>query len=889
MSSSDSNLQKFLIPLEEIKRATNDFSHEIKIGEVSTYVIYPGSKYYRGTLSDRWKNRTAFIKRLARHSAITDKEFYNEINFASRFNHENIISFIGYCHEGDEMILVTEYAINGSLEDYLLDPDKLLSLTWPQRLKICIGAAKGLYYLHSGLGEGYNVIHGNFKSKSVWLDENLEAKLCSFYFSKEVGMYQKDSLQVGMVNSLYVDPIYMESCFVRPEADAYSFGVVLFELLIGMLANHRKAIGDGKPLNLKNLVRRYYKDGLDTLIDPSIKDQIDRRSFLTVREIAYKCISLNLNDRPSMDRIVKRIREALDIHVSQMFGFCRYNGIDKMENLIDSLNMVWIGKLRLHVNIARFDRNKGFSPNQTFTKKHEPDVKKHEHAASTSVKRGVYNSQPFVNVVKGVSNGEKMDSECTPVDDSPTVIVSQDDDNELELALIGCHKDFRSIANSKTICRNEGFTGVEVKYLGGLWVMFVFNDKQVKDSFLKHEGIVSWFSSLEPWHDDFVLKERLVWLEIEGVPIRSWNNDTFKSICKKWGKVLFIDDTDSSNRFSIRLCIKSTHTSLIFASTLVTLNGVTYAFRGERICRWTLTFAPEVAENEEEGSVDKSSNAKSNNDEEDKVESVGEFFDNNGNETHFNKDEENMVAKDIVHQPTNSDPFELESLIAKNGNYQKQGSSIPKFPPGFTQSDGSDIKRDLSDVCKPVAREDRDETSVHYESKSIQPEDEVTKKHVGVSMIQQVEDTIKVSTALGFNMEGCQDMLAKMITDMGDKVETKMLHVDLWTLRQVWGNSQFDFVSTSARGRSGGILYIWNKLLFHKERIISVDSYVAVQGTWLQNGLKIMFVVVYAPQDLASKIILWSTLSQLISNWDGNAIIMGNFNEVQEVGDRFGT
>ncbi|GKB88582.1 RNA-directed DNA polymerase, eukaryota, partial [Tanacetum coccineum] len=473
-------------------------------------------------------------------------------------------------------------------------------------------------------------------------------------------------------------------------------------------------------------------------------------------------------------------------------------------------------------------------------------VKKHEHAASTSVKRGVYNSQPFVNVVKGVSNGEKMDSECTPVDDSPTVIVSQDDDNELELALIGCHKDFRSIANSKTICRNEGFTGVEVKYLGGLWVMFVFNDKQVKDSFLKHEGIVSWFSSLEPWHDDFVLKERLVWLEIEGVPIRSWNNDTFKSICKKWGK-------------------------------------------GERICRWTLTFAPEVAENEEEGSVDKSSNAKNNNDKEDKVESMGEFFDNNGNETHFNKDEENMVAKDIVHQPTNSDPFELESLIAKNGNYQKQGSSIPKFPPGFTQSDGSDIKRDLSDVCKPVAREDRDETSVHYESKSIQPEDEVTKKHVGVSMIQQVEDTIKVSTALGFNMEGCQDMLAKMIADMGDKVETKMLHVDLWTLRQVWGNSQFDFVSTSARGRSGGILYIWNKLLFHKERIISVDSYVAVQGTWLQNGLKIMFVVVYAPQDLASKIILWSTLSQLISNWDGNAIIMGNFNEVQEVGDRFGT
>ncbi|GKB28401.1 putative RNA-directed DNA polymerase, eukaryota, reverse transcriptase zinc-binding domain protein [Tanacetum coccineum] len=116
-----------------------------------------------------------------------------------------------------------------------------------------------------------------------------------------------------------------------------------------------------------------------------------------------------------------------------------------------------------------------------------------------------------------------------------------------------------------------------------------------------------------------------------------------------------------------------------------------------------------------------------------------------------------------------------------------------------------------------------------------------------------------------------------------------MLRVDLWTLRQVWGNSQFDFASTLARGKSGGILCIWNKLLFHKERIVSVDSHVAVQGTWLQNGLKIKFVVVCAPQDLASKITLWSTLSQLILNWDGNAIIMGDFNEVREVGDRFGT
>ncbi|GJY14799.1 RNA-directed DNA polymerase, eukaryota, reverse transcriptase zinc-binding domain protein [Tanacetum coccineum] len=74
--------------------------------------------------------------------------------------------------------------------------------------------------------------------------------------------------------------------------------------------------------------------------------------------------------------------------------------------------------------------------------------------------------------------------------------VSQEDKCTLELVILGCHKDFRSIANSRIICKNEGFSGVDIKYLGGLWVLFVFKDKHVKDMFINHEGIQSWFTSL---------------------------------------------------------------------------------------------------------------------------------------------------------------------------------------------------------------------------------------------------------------------------------------------------------------------------------------------------------------------------------------------------------
>ncbi|GJT35338.1 hypothetical protein Tco_0925757 [Tanacetum coccineum] len=284
-----------------------------------------------------------------------------------------------------------------------------------------------------------------------------------------------------------------------------------------------------------------------------------------------------------------------------------------------------------------------------------------------------------------------------PVDDSPTVSVSQEDNS---------------------------FSGVEIKYLGGLWVLFVFNDKHVRDKFLNHEGI-----------------------QLGMAPVGN----------------------------GIRLCIKSSHNSLIFTSTIVTLKGVTYAYRVRELCSWTSNFAPEavdmkeegyVANVMEEGYVENSSNADGRNVDEEEEDLMGELFCNDDNGTPHNK-KENTDA-----QPFNSDHFELESLIATNGNYKsnKQGLSTPKFPPGFTQSDGGEKQHDFSDVNKH-------EFLVHHESKSIQSsqvkDDEAPRKYVGVSMIQQVEDTIKVGIALGFNMDGCQDMLQKMIADMGDDIFNK--------------------------------------------------------------------------------------------------------------------
>ncbi|GKD29982.1 RNA-directed DNA polymerase, eukaryota [Tanacetum coccineum] len=102
-------------------------------------------------------------------------------------------------------------------------------------------------------------------------------------------------------------------------------------------------------------------------------------------------------------------------------------------------------------------------------------------------------------------------------------------------------------------------------------------------------------------------------------------------------------------------------------------------------------------------------------------------------------------------------------------------------------------------------------------------------------------------------------------------------------------NSHFDFASTSARGKSGGIICIWNNLVFQKSRIQCNENYVVVEGFWIPKDIRIMWIVVYAPQNLSCKISLWSTLTNIISKWNGILVVMGDFNEVRIASERYGS
>ncbi|XP_071726801.1 probable receptor-like protein kinase At5g38990 [Rutidosis leptorrhynchoides] len=215
--------------LEEIQSATKDFSDELVIGKGGF------GKVYKGQISGEESGPVLAIKRLDCESNQGADESEAEIVMLSKLRHYHLVSLIGYCDDNKEMILVYEYMPNGTLFDQLHKDDTPLS--WVQRLKIALGAARGLDYLHTGVGTQHGVIHRDVKSSNILLDGNWAAMISDFGLSKIGPTNQPISYVDASVKGTfgYLDPEYFYTRKLTRKTDVYAFGVVLFELLSGRL------------------------------------------------------------------------------------------------------------------------------------------------------------------------------------------------------------------------------------------------------------------------------------------------------------------------------------------------------------------------------------------------------------------------------------------------------------------------------------------------------------------------------------------------------------------------------------------------------------------------------------------------------------------------------
>lgn len=223
------------------------------------------------------------------------------------------------------------------------------------------------------------------------------------------------------------------------------------------------------------------------------------------------------------------------------FAFVRFVKVHNLDRLVENLCTVWIGSHHLFANRVRYER-----PLRNYSSLNSPRNDSIRPLISPSPVQHGHKAGSYVNAVNkssSVTQGPMLSLVPALVLDDECLI-----DRDLSKCLTGKVKNASSIPNLYTIFRDEGFPDIKLTYLGGLWVMIECGNQIIKDNMRKHKGVFSWFQDLLDARNDFVSEERIVWVDLEGVPLNAWSRATFSRIGKLWGEALFLE-SDSDHSF----------------------------------------------------------------------------------------------------------------------------------------------------------------------------------------------------------------------------------------------------------------------------------------------------------------------------------------------------
>lgn len=284
---------------DDLKKCTNNFSESNEIG-------FGGyGKVYKGILPD---GKIVAIKRAQQGSMQGGLEFKTEIELLSRVHHKNLVGLVGFCFEQGEQMLVYEFMPNGTLRESLTGRSDI-HLDWKRRLRIALGSARGLAYLHELANPP--IIHRDVKSTNILLDENLTAKVADFGLSKLVSDSEKGHVSTQVKGTLgYLDPEYYMTQQLTEKSDVYSFGVVMLELITSKqpIEKGKYIVREVRTLMNKNDEEHY---GLRELMDPVVRNTPILIGFGRFLELAMQCVEESAADRPTMSEVVKALETIL--------------------------------------------------------------------------------------------------------------------------------------------------------------------------------------------------------------------------------------------------------------------------------------------------------------------------------------------------------------------------------------------------------------------------------------------------------------------------------------------------------------------------------------------------------------------------------------------------
>lgn len=280
----------------EIATATKNFRHEFLLGEGGF------GKVFKGTIQSTGK--TVAIRQLERN--LQGNNFVFEISTLSLIRHPSLVKMVGYCADGEQRFLVYEYLESGSLKSHLFDlPAGQKPLDWTQRMKVALGVAEGLEYLHEKADP--TVIYRDLRSSNILLTETKSPKLADYCLAKILQGGNKTHMSVMSGFNGYCAPEFEKNGELTVKADVYSFGVVLLELITG-----RKALDTSLPPDEQSLVSWAQPLFKDPSKFPEMADPLLRKGFaVTSLNQAVGVAAMCLMEEPIARPFISDISAAL--------------------------------------------------------------------------------------------------------------------------------------------------------------------------------------------------------------------------------------------------------------------------------------------------------------------------------------------------------------------------------------------------------------------------------------------------------------------------------------------------------------------------------------------------------------------------------------------------
>lgn len=285
---------------DELKKITEHFRQDHMLGGGGFGNVYKG--FIPENLGKGIDSVTVAVKvHDGDNSFQGHREWLAEVIFLGQLSHPNLVKLIGYCCEDEHRVLIYEYLARGSVENNLFSR-VLLPLSWSIRMKIALGAAKGLAFLHDAERP---VIYRDFKTSNILLDMDYNAKLSDFGLAKDGPVGDKSHVSTRIMGTYgYAAPEYIMTGHLTPRSDVYSYGVVLLELLTG-----RKSLDKTRPAREQNLtdwaipLLREKKKMLN-IVDPRLEGDYPIKGVNKAAMLAYHCLNRNPKARPLMRDIV---------------------------------------------------------------------------------------------------------------------------------------------------------------------------------------------------------------------------------------------------------------------------------------------------------------------------------------------------------------------------------------------------------------------------------------------------------------------------------------------------------------------------------------------------------------------------------------------------------